>query len=153
MINIRSTTIGIDTFGASGGELKKDIKHLLTLSDLSLHESDISVRTHRLTTSPIGQGDSINDAMVQSTARWITDLGQEVGIRWFCLPFDFIEQDFKIENVNVLTNILKKFPQAFLNVLVANEEKINKNSIISSAKLINNVDAKLAYFGDSFKFN
>ncbi len=151
MINIRSTTIGIDISGASGEELKKDIKHLLTMSDLSFHESDISVRTHRLTTSPIGQGDSINDAMVQSTARWITDLGQEVGIRWFCLPFDFVEQDFKIENVNVLTNILKKFPQAFLNVLVANEEKINKNSVISSAKLINNV-ASISHNGfDNFR--
>ena len=151
MINIRSTTIGINTDVASKTDLESNIRNFLALSDSSFKDSNISVRTHRLTTSPIGKNNPINDARVQSTARWINDLAEAVGIRWFCLPFNFIEQDFKTENVNILTNILKKFPQAFLNVMVSDEEKINKRSVLSASMLINNV-SKISQNGfDNFR--
>ena len=151
MINIRSTTIGIDTDGASITDLQSDIKNFITLSDSLFKKSNISVRTHRLTTSPIGKNNHIDDARVQSTARWITDLTETIGVRWFCLPFNFIEHDFKPENVNILNNLLKKFPQAFLNVMVADEEKINKRSVISASSLINNV-SKISQNGfDNFR--
>ncbi len=151
MINIRSTTIGIDINKASITDLQLDIDNFITLSDSLFKESNVSVRTHRLTTTPLGKNNQIDDARVQSTARWITDLGEKTGIRWFCLPFDFIEKDFKPENVNILNNLLKKFPQAFINVMVADHENINKTSVLSASNLINNV-SKISQNGfDNFR--
>ena len=151
MIDIRSTTIGIDTNKASITDLHLDIDNFITLSDSLFKDSNISVRTHRLTTAPIGKNNHIDNARVQSTARWITDLGEKTGIRWFCLPFDFIEKDFKPENVNILNNLLKKFPQAFINIMVSDEEKINKRSVLSASNLINNV-SKISQNGfDNFR--
>lgn len=140
-MKIRSLTIGLSPEKKAMADNEKLISSFMTKKNKLIKESSADLRTTRLSFSPLNNYYEINDPSMQSIAGWISNICSSNDLRWFSMPFDFSEQDFSPNMVNVVLNILKKHPNAFSNIIVANDTNINSTSVSSSAALIK----KLAY--------
>ena len=68
-----------------------------------------------------------------------------------CIPFNFVEQDFELTMVNPIANLIKKFPNSFVNLIISDDKTINVNSVNSSAQLIKNLSVNTNNGFDNFR--
>ena len=148
---IRAITIGINAPTNKSQDLEKSLKLFIKEQDELMHKSNIQLRTSRITLSPLNLTHPINSASIQSMANWVTKISNNLGIRWFCMPFNFVDNDFEPTMVNPIANLIKKFPNSFVNLIVADNKKININSVNSSAQLIKNISTNTNNGFDNFR--
>jgi hypothetical protein len=86
---------------------------------------NIGVRTKRLNLDSLA--DDSDDNSLLSLVDKVDHLCAHCDLRWFNLPFDLVAvKERELVNIeNVSLAILKKFPQAFLNYIVADADRIN----------------------------
>ena len=148
---IRAITIGVNTPTNKSQDLEKSLKLFIKERDELMHKSNIQLRTSRITLSPLNHTHPINSASIQSMANWVTKVSNTLGIRWFCMPFNFVDNDFEPTMINPIANLIKKFPNSFVNLIVADNKKININSVNSSAQLIKNISTNTNNGFDNFR--
>jgi len=148
---IRAITIGVNTPTNKSQDLEKSLKLFIKERDELMHKSNIQLRTSRITLSPLNHTHPINSANIQSMANWVTKVSNTLGIRWFCMPFNFVDNDFEPTMINPIANLIKKFPNSFVNLIVADNKKININSVNSSAQLIKNISTNTNNGFDNFR--
>ena len=148
---IRAITIGINTPTNKSQDLEKSLKLFIKERDELMQKSNIQLRTSRITFSPVNLNHPIDSASIQSMANWVTKISNTLGIRWFCMPFNFVDNDFEPSMVNPIANLIKKFPNSFVNLIIADNKKININSVNSSAQLIKNISTNTNNGFDNFR--
>ena len=148
---IRAITIGVNSPKGTSQNLETLLKFFVKERDQLLKKERVQLRTSRITLSPLNITHPVNDASIQSTATWLTKISNILGIRWFCIPFNFVEQDFEQTMVNPIANLVKKFPNSFVNLIIADDKTINVNSVNSSAQLIKNLSINTNNGFDNFR--
>ena len=148
---IRSITLGINSPKSSSKNIETSLKIFIKERDKLLQKFNIKLRTSRITLSPLNLSHPVNSASIQSTAKWVTNISKLLGIRWFCMPFSFIENDFESSMINPIANLLKKFPNSFVNLIIADDKTINVKSVNSSAQLIKNMSTNTNNGFDNFR--
>jgi|TARA_B110001450_G_C17665890_1_gene499491 uncharacterized protein len=135
-MKIRSLTVGLTSDKQSMLENERRLSSFVAKKNELVNSTDIELRTTRLTLCPINLHHEMNDPTIQSIAAWTSSLCIKNDMRWFCMPFDFSDQEFDPKMTNLILNLLKKFPNAFSNIIVANDFQINSQSVNSAAELI-----------------
>ena len=148
---IRAITIGVNTPTSESQRIEKSLNTFVVERDELLRQSNTELRTSRISLSPFNLTRSVDSASIQSTANWITNISNNLGIRWFCMPFNFVENDFQPSMVNPIANLIKKFPNSFVNLIVADDKIVNVNSVNSSAQLIKNISMNTNNGFDNFR--
>ncbi len=136
MINIRAITLGFDIKSTSKKEAENNITSFNQNTLSFFKEKNINVRTNRLVLTPVNSWDKINLSSANVIVKWISELCEESGIRWFCLPFTPITNANSIPIYDIATECIRRYKNCFLNFIVAQNYKINVSEIHNIAKFM-----------------
>ena len=152
MIGIRSITVGLDNGKSLSHDYGKELPKFFGLCESEFGDNNLKIRTKRLVTSPINKSQNFTLQSSQSKVRWISDLASNIGIRWFCIPFDCSgsENNNKL-NFDTAFSILDRNPNAFVNIIVSSKGHYNNDSIKRSAELIRRVSNLNSNGFDNFR--
>ena len=139
MINIRSITIGISNNNQDKSILKDEISHFMNLSKDLYRKNETNIRTTRLSMSPINSYKRQTRASAKSIVGWFADLCNQVDIRWFCVPFDLVETNQHAEQILIAKDVITRFPNSFVNLIVARNGQINHAGIVTASRFIKKV--------------
>ena len=135
-MNIRSITLGVSWENQDKQFLTNEVKSFMKCSKTIFEKSSIGVRTTRISMPPLNYHKNFSRAGARSMINWISDVCNDVDVRWFCVPFDYIKDDNIDLNTLVATDIVTNYSNAFINLIVADNDKINAKSAISASKII-----------------
>ncbi len=139
MISIRSITVGIALDGQSKLELTSAISNFMSISKTIYNQHDIQIRTTRLALEPINLHPDFTSAFFRSTLDWISAVCNNVGIRWFCVPFDCSETEDSHIYSSIAYEAISRHQNAFVNFIVARDGKIGHSGVAAAANLISRV--------------
>lgn len=147
---IRSVTVGIPVGAKSPAELEEGAKALIATAREILGDANMVPRTIRYTLPAVGlEGE--NEGTVLSTLRWIDNLAAETDVRWFCLPFDFVEEGPRRQRLSTALDIITRFPRLFMNLIVADEYKMSVSAVNDVASLVTRIARKSNNGFDNFR--
>ena len=150
-MNIRSITLGIDWKDRNKSHLSEYISRFMDVSRDRYNKKGYTVRTCRLSMPPINEYSQFSYSSSRSIIDWISNLCEQVGIRWFCVPFSLIDSDNPKELTRVASEIISRNSNAFVNMIVARHGIVSDSGVKEAAKLIRNV-SKLSNNGfDNFR--
>jgi hypothetical protein len=86
-----------------------------------------------------------------SMVGFVDSLAKATNVRWFCLPLDFIADGARRERLSIALDIISRYPKMFLNLIVANTEKLSISAINDSAALISRIAKKSNNGFDNFR--
>lgn len=147
---IRSLTIGLPVGDQSESKIESDVRRLIEVSEKAFTENELSSRTVRYSLPAIG-AEGENEGYVISILNWVDRLADETGVRWFCLPLDFVSDGSRVERLSVSLNAITQFRKMFLNLMVADREKLSVESISDAAKLVLQISKKSNNGFDNFR--
>jgi uncharacterized protein (UPF0210 family) len=123
---------------------------MLRISGDILREAQLTPRTIRYTLPPIGvTGET--EGMILSMIKSVDGLASATNVRWFCLPLDFVEDGSRRERLSVALDIISRFPKLFLNLMIADTERLSLHAINDVAKLISLISRKSNNGFDNFR--
>ncbi len=152
-ISIRSITYSIDLNLIAKQEYQQNSKQNIEQIKTTFANNNIFVRTVRLNILPITQNERLDKFLFLKKIKILSDFSKSINIRWFNISFDLTELDKKnIQVINSISyDILKKFPNAFVNFIVADNNRINPFAAKQCAETILNI-SKLSNNGyDNFR--
>ena len=150
-MNVRSITLGIDWKDQNKSLLANHIKKFIEVSKKSYNENGYTVRTSRLSMSPINEYPQFSYSSSRSIIDWVSNLCEQVGIRWLCVPFSFINSKNPKELSRVATEIINRNSNTFINMIVARNGVLSDSGVKEAANLIRTV-SKLSNNGfDNFR--
>ena len=147
---IRSLTIGLPVGDRSSFNIETGVGELLKNAATELGGLGIEVRTARFSLPPVGsKGET--EGSVLSILRWVDRLSDLTGVRWFCLPFDFISEGPRRERLQIALEIIGQFPKLFVNIMAADREKLSVPAINDAAALVLKISKKSNNGFDNFR--
>lgn len=150
-MNIRSVTLGINWENQSKKGLAEDVAEFMNSARKAFSDKGIAVRTCRLSMSPINEYSQFSNSSARSIVGWVSDLCEKVGVRWFCVPFSLVNHENPAEPARIATEIISRYSNAFVNLIVARDGVLNRQSAREAAKMIRSV-SKLSNNGfDNFR--
>ncbi len=144
-MNVRTITIGLPL--PKVRELADVQPRLQALAD-SLRDDfaarEIAVRTCRVALSPIGEdnGQPVNAAAAMGSLTAVARACEEMGIRWFCVPFDMTKYTHAttLDALGELAfEVIKRHPRSFVHAMVTRDGRIAYDAVTRASKLIKNV--------------
>lgn len=147
---IRSLTLGLPMGMRSPSEVGAQAKSFLDLARQRLNAADLVPRTTRFTLPPMGQ-EGETPGVLLSSLRWVDDLAQETGVRWICLPLDWVAEGPRRERKVSAMDALTRFPRVFANLIIANEGRIAVEAINDAASFVLNLSRKTNNGFDNFR--
>jgi len=151
MINIRSITLGIDWLKKNKQELITSTNNFIEKANRLFADENYKVRTTRLSLPTLNCELKITRAGANSIIRSISELCNEIGIRWFCVPISFFKNDNRKERYSTILEIARRYKNAFINLIVAENQEISFTGIADASRLVRDV-SKLSNNGlDNFR--
>lgn len=147
---IRSVTVGIPVGSKSPALLEEGAKLLIATALKVLGDADIVPRTIRYTLPAVG-AEGEDEGTVLSTLQWIDRLAAETDVRWFCLPFDFVEDGPRRQRLSIALDIISRFPRLFMNLIVADEHRLSVSAVNDVASLVTRIARKSNNGFDNFR--
>jgi uncharacterized protein len=138
-MNIRSITLGVNWKDQSKTNLSKDIAQFMQVAQDAYRGKDYDVRTCRLSMPPINEYSQFSYAGARSIVGWVSDLCQQVGIRWFCVPFSLVNCDDPKGLSQTAYEIVNRHSNAFVNMIVARKGVVNQEGVKEASQLIHSV--------------
>lgn len=150
-MNIRSVTLGINWKNQNQLDLSEYINKFMKVSRDRYNKKGYKIRTCRLSMSPINEYSKFSQASSRSIIDWISNLCDQVGIRWFCVPFTLIDADNPKKLIDTASEIISRNSNAFINMIVARNGIISDLAVKESSRLIRNI-SKISNNGfDNFR--
>ena len=101
--------------------------------------------------SPLNLTKNLTKASARSIINWISTICSQVGIRWFCVPFDYTINPSEIKFSKIANDIISSYPNAFINLIIANEKVLNYSGILDASKIVRSVSANSNNGFDNFR--
>jgi len=147
---IRSLTIGIPVSTKSQSYIEASCKRILQVSEDVLREANFAPRTIRYTLPPVGlEGET--EGLILSIIKFVDGLATATNVRWFCLPYNFIADGSRRERLSVALDIVSRSPKMFLNMIVADTERLSLCAINDAATLISQISKRSNNGFDNFR--
>lgn len=145
---IRSLTIGLPLGDLSTAEIETRTHGLLRAAKTAL--SGCEPRTLRFTLPPSG-ADGEPEGALFSRLRWVDEFARASGVRWFCLPLDFIAPGARKGRLAVALDAIVRYERMFLNMILAADRQVCVAAAYDAAKLILDVSRKSNNGFDNFR--
>lgn len=147
---IRSLTLGLPVGEQPPAEIREKAKAFIDLVSRHLGQAGMAPRTMRFTLPPSGPDGEI-EGTIPNVLRWVDKIAAETGVRWFCLPLDFVTPGSRRERLLAALDALSKFPRMFLNLIVADRGNIAVEAINDAASFVLNLAKKSNNGFDNFR--
>lgn len=147
---IRSLTLGLPVGEYSPAEIGQKAKTFIDLARRHMGQNGMAPRTMRFTLPSIGPDGEMEGA-VPNVLRWVDEIAADTGVRWFCLPLDFVTPGCRRERLLAALDAMSKFPRLFLNMIVADRGNIAVEAINDAASFVLNLAKKSNNGFDNFR--
>lgn len=147
---IRSLTLGLPVGVQSPAEIGDKAKTFIDLARQHLGQAGVAPRTMRFTLPPFGPDGEMEGA-IPNVLRWVDEIAVETGVRWICLPLDFVTPGSRRERLLAALDAMSKFPRIFLNMIVAERGNIAVEAINDAASFVLNLSRKSNNGFDNFR--
>ena len=147
---IRSLTIGLPLDEVSVTEIETSVKRLLAAAADVLANPSLVPRTVRFTL-PASGADGEAEGALLSRLRWVDQLAGSTGVRWFCLPLDFVTPAPRRGRLAAALDGVGRFERMFVNLIAAAGRKISVDAVHDAAKLVLDVSRKSNNGFDNFR--
>jgi uncharacterized protein (UPF0210 family) len=107
-------------------------------------------RTLRYTLPPSGAEGEVEGALF-SRLRWVDELARATGVRWFCMPLDFVTAGPRRGRLTAALDAIGRFERMFLNMILATDRQIAVNAAQDAAKLVLDISRKSNNGFDNFR--
>lgn len=150
---IRSITYTIDLRKVNNAKYLQSVTHNINVIKKEYAQKKINIRTIRFNIIALNKFDNFNEKEFLVSLETLSKFSKELGLRWFNISFDLINQAHKeVDYVCGLSLlILKTFENAFVNHIVA-KDYIHNYAVLRSAELIKRVALLSANGIDNFRF-
>jgi len=151
-INVRSITYSIDLKKIKYSSYQLNIKKNIQFLQKKFKDEGIYIRTIRLNTISVKEVPK-DDKIFIEEINILSEFIKNIGIRWFNISFDIIKMNIKDQKrISKLSfHIVKNFENAFVNFIVANDNKVSPSAAIVTSELITNI-SKISRNGfDNFR--
>lgn len=147
---IRSLTIGLPLVDESQSTIERGVSEIISVAEKIFKEREIKPRTIRYSLPPIGS-EGEKEGYLNSILNWVDSLSEKTGVRWFCLPLDLISESPRNERLGVSLDAIAKFPKMFLNLMVADQNRLSVGAINDSAHVISQISQRSNSGFDNFR--
>jgi len=131
-MKIRSITLGVKWGEGSDGAIKDDIESFFVQANDMFADQGLSPRTQRITLSPFVITGSDNGQAWLSSIERVSAFCKEIGIRWFCVPFNVFKQDTAVVNA-VAVDVARQYKNAFINYIVTEDRCLDRKAIFGAS--------------------
>jgi uncharacterized protein len=145
---IRSLTIGLPLGAISTAEIQERVSRLVRAKEEML--AAIPPRTLRFTLPPSGPEGEAEGALL-SRLRFVDELANATGIRWYCLPLDLCSSGPRRGRLTAALDAITRFERLFLNLILAADRKIAVNAAQDAAQLVLDISKKSNNGFDNFR--
>jgi uncharacterized protein (UPF0210 family) len=147
---IRSLTVGLPVGALAPVELAAQAKLFLKSANQCLSAAGLAPRTTRYTLPALGpEGETAG--VLLTTFRWVDALAQETGVRWICLPLDWVKEGRRGERMQSAMDALTRFPRAFVNLIIADEGRMAVEAINDAASFVLHLSRRTNNGFDNFR--
>lgn len=147
---IRSITIGLPLGVRAPAQMDQQLEGLMQSARSIMADANLTPRTVRLTLPAVDASGEVAGSML-SSLRWVEELANKHGIRWFCLPLDFVSEGARRERLLSALDAIGRFPRMFLNMIVADQGRIAVAAAADAADLVLKVAKKANNGFDNFR--
>ncbi len=141
-MDVRSVTISLNLEDIRNDFITEAISAFLSDIEDRFTESGIMIRTRRINLIPLNTGfDLFNEHTLLGTIEKASDISKLSGVRWINVPFDLVDSNGPVSESIMETafHIINRYPNLFVNFIVANDNRINYQAIIEASKFIKQV--------------
>ncbi len=149
-MKIRSLTIGLPIGSQSPSSIEFTASRLLNCSRDVFKAAGLMPRTVRYTCPAVGD-DGETEGAIQSLLIWLDRLAESTGIRWYCLPLDFVASVERSVRLAAVSNILDRYPRLFINMIVSDGCRFSVAAINDVASTVLGVSRKSRNGFDNFR--
>lgn len=150
-INIRSITFGINEEDLLIPTLQEKIKDFFQSANATIKNKGIKTRTNRILLPPFNHNEALNLPKTRERVNTISSICENLGIRWFCVPFSTFGQGDLRSVHQIALEIIRRYPSAFINFIVSKDQEINFNGIKVASEFIKSVSHLSSSGFDNFR--
>lgn len=147
---IRSLTLGLPIGVQSPTDIGNKAKSFLETARRHLGQAGVVPRTVRFTLPPLGPDGEV-EGVLPNVLRWADEIASETGVRWICLPLDFVAPGSRRERLLAAMDAMGRFSRVFLNIIVADRGSIAVEAINDAASFVLNLSKKSNNGFDNFR--
>lgn len=147
---IRSLTIGLPLGSLSTADIESGVRRLLGCAEPELAQHSLTPRTLRYTLPPSGP-EGEQEGVVLSHLRWVDEFAGATGVRWFCLPLDFVATGPRSGRLAAALDGIVRFEKLFLNLVLAESRQLVVSAAYDAAKLVLDISRKSNNGFDNFR--
>ena len=152
-LGLRSITYTVDLEKIGLPEYQQKVEDDLAYIKQKFANEGVFVRTMRFNILKITPQDRINQHIFLKKIKILSDFSNKVGIRWFNIAFDLVNQDIKnVKSIcRISYEVIKRYSNSFVNFIVGDKEKVNPFAALTASQLILDV-SRLSFNGyDNFR--
>ncbi len=150
-VTIRAVTAGFPIARLAEPSLRDRYRDFNRLFVEQFSKAGIPVRTQRICLSPLNEDGGWQPEAAYSVVNAAQAIASSVDVRWICVPFDFTGPSVNKEHGNVPLQIIKRYKNCFVNVMVAKDKQISVKGVQTAAALIKNVSRLSSNGFDNFR--
>lgn len=137
-ISVRAITYSIDLNKVVKQSYKDKVTNDILKLKSAFESKGIFVRTIRFNILPIKQDERLEKFLFLKRITVLSELCELAGIRWFNIAFDLINLPKKdVQNITSIGyDIINRFPNSFINFIVADGENVNTFAAKQCSQLI-----------------
>jgi len=131
---IRSLTFGSSNIDLQRTAFETELKNFFSKSYSLASKNNLSFYTSRLSAEPLSVDNEITDSFLNSFSNRISALSNNLGFRWFCIPFNFSKITDKVV-FDLAFNLLKNKNNAFVHCIFDNNDLVEPDLLLGFANL------------------
>ncbi|MEM6793432.1 MAG: DUF711 family protein [Acidobacteriota bacterium] len=147
---IRSLTVGLPVDSMSTTGIESEASGLLAAAAETLSDEATAPRTLRFALPASGAEGELGGALL-SRLRWVDRLAESSGVRWFCMPLDFVAPGPRRGRMQAALDGISRFPRLFVNLVMAADREIALGAAQDAARFVLDVSRKTNNGFDNFR--
>ena len=148
---IRAITIGLEAASLGPGPLGDRLAEGFGCAEEAFGAAGLEVQTRRLTLTPARASAKLTRFSVWNHFGTVARAAEAAKVRWLCLPFAAESREQAAEWRLAAVEVIRRFPRAFLNFLVAEDGRIYHDALPEVAQAVLDIAQLSANGFDNFR--